>query len=158
MLPTRVSVTHYGKPGPENAGKSRQGTRRRVLTLRLPYDSENESHFQQVSSGMGSMKDSADSNHVFAQNSQDGQEGCHTERVAQSELVAVDRCSCGTLSIHLGPMTLRVRPEGLGSIVETLRAALRADEQYATDTTDSRLVQAALSTALSQGKPKRGQS
>ena len=101
------------------------------------------------------MKDSADSNHVFAQESQDGQESCHTVRVAQSELVAVDRCSCGTLSIHLGPMTLRVRPEGLGSIVETLNAALRANERYASDT---RLVQAALSTALSQGKPKRGQS
>ena len=101
------------------------------------------------------MKDSADSNHVFAQDSQDGQESCHTVRVAQSELVAVDRCSCGTLSIHLGPMTLRVRPEGLGSIVETLGAALRATEQYGSD---SRLVQAALSTALSQGKPKRGQS
>ena len=101
------------------------------------------------------MKDSADSNHVFAQDSQDGQDGCQTVRVAQSELVAVDRCSCGTLSIHLGPMTLRVRPEGLGSIVETLNAALRANEEY---TSDPRLVQAALSTALSQGKPKRGQS
>jgi len=104
------------------------------------------------------MKDTADSNHVFAQDSQDGQDSCHTVRVAQSELVAVDRCSCGTLSIHLGPMTLRVRPEGLGSIVETLHAALRANEHYATDATDSRLVQAALSSALSQGKPKRGQS
>lgn len=76
-------------------------------------------------------------------------------RVAQSELVAVDRCSCGTLSVHLGPMTLRVRPEGLGAIIETLAVALRANEQYAAD---SRLVQAALSSALSQGKPKRGQS
>ena len=101
------------------------------------------------------MKDSADSNHVFAQESQDGQERCHTVRVAQSELVAVDRCSCGTLSVHLGPMTLRVRPEGLGAIVETLGVALRATEPYASD---PRLVQAALSTALSQGKPKRGQS
>jgi len=104
------------------------------------------------SSGVGSMKDSADSNHVFAQESQDS---CHSVRVAQSELVAVDRCSCGTLSVHLGPMTLRVRPEGLGAIVETLGAALRANEQYGSE---SRIMQAALSTALSQGKPKRGQS
>jgi hypothetical protein len=102
------------------------------------------------------MKDSADSNHVFAQDSQDGQDSCQTVRIAQSELVAVDRCSCGTLSVHLGPMTLRVRAEGLGSIVETLGAALRTTEQY--NPTDSRLVQAALSNALSQGKPKRGQS
>jgi hypothetical protein len=101
------------------------------------------------------MKDSADSNHVFAQDSQDGQDSCHTVRVAQSELVAVDRCSCGTLSIHLGPMTLRVRPEGLGSIVDTLSAALRANEQFGSD---ARIMQAALSNALSQGKPKRGQS
>jgi hypothetical protein len=101
------------------------------------------------------MKDSADSNHVFAQASQDGQDNCHTVRVAQSELVAVDRCSCGTLSVHLGPMTLRVRPEGLGSIVETLGAALRAHAQYSSD---ARMMQAALATALAQGKPKRGQS
>lgn len=114
------------------------------------YDSENENHFQQYF-GMGSMKDGADSNHVFAQDSR----SCQSVRVAQSELVAVDRCSCGTLSVHLGPMTLRVRPEGLGAIVETLGAALRATEPCSSD---ARLVQAALSTALSQGKPKRGQS
>ena len=101
------------------------------------------------------MKNGADSNHVFAQDSQDGPDNCHTVRVAQSELVAVDRCSCGTLSVHLGPMTLRVRPEGLGSIIETLGAALRSHEQY---NADPRLVQAALSTALTSGKPKRGQS
>lgn len=101
------------------------------------------------------MKDSADSNHVFAQDSKDGQESCQTVRIAHSELVAVDRCSCGTLSVHLGPMTLRVRPEGLGSIVETLGAALRATEQHGSD---ARLVQAALSSALSHGKPTRGQS
>jgi hypothetical protein len=102
------------------------------------------------------MKDSADSNHVFAQDAQDGQDSCRTVRIAHSELVAVDRCSCGTLSVHLGPMTLRVRPEGLGSIIETLGAALRANEELGSD---SRLVQAALSSALSvHGKPKRGQS
>jgi hypothetical protein len=97
------------------------------------------------------MKDSADSNRVFAQYSQDGPDGCHTLRVAQSELVAVDRCSCGSLSVHLGPLTLRVRPEGLASMVETLGAAMRSNEQY---NADPRLVQA----ALSPGKPKRGQS
>jgi hypothetical protein len=102
------------------------------------------------------MKDSADSNHVFAQDSQDGQDSCQTVRVAQSELVAVDRCSCGTLSVHLGPMTLRVRPEGLGAIVETLGAALRATTQHSAN--DSSMVQVALSNALSAGKPKRGQS
>ena len=101
------------------------------------------------------MKDSADSNHVFAQDSEAGPDGCRTLRVAHSELVAVDRCSCGTLSVHLGPMTLRVRPEGLGSIIETLAAALRANEQI---NADPRLVSAALSTALSRGKAKRGQS
>ena len=101
------------------------------------------------------MKDSAESNHVFAKDSEDGPDGCRTVRVAQSELVAVDRCSCGTLSVHLGPMTLRVRPEGLGSIVETLGTALRANELY---NADPRLVQVALSTALASGTPKRGQS
>jgi hypothetical protein len=101
------------------------------------------------------MKDSADSNHVFAKDSQDGEDGCQTVRVAQSDLVAVDRCTCGTLSVHLGPMTLRVRPEGLGSIIETLGVALRANDQYRSG---PRLVQAALSNALSQGKATRGQS
>ena len=84
-------------------------------------------------------------NHLLAPDSQDD---CRTVRVAQSELVAVDRCSCGTLSVHLGPMTLRVRPEGLSAIVQTLGAALRANEHFAGD---ARLV-------LAHAKPTRGQS
>jgi len=101
-----------------------------------------------------SMTDSADPRHGSAHHSRHGEASCHTVRLAQSELVTVDRCSCGTLSLHLGPMTLRVRPEGLRSIMETLGAALSAHEQRAAD---ARL-QAALSTALAQGKSERGQA
>jgi hypothetical protein len=78
---------------------------------------------------------------------------CHTTRLAESEMVAVDRCSCGTLSVHLGPMTLRIRAEGLRAIVETLGEALQSCQQVGA-TGERR--QAAL--AFTSSKPVRGQS
>jgi hypothetical protein len=54
-------------------------------------------------------------------------DGCTVVRLAEGELIAVDRCSCGTLRVHLGPMTLRVNASGLSAIVRTLNEALIAD-------------------------------
>ena len=48
-------------------------------------------------------------------------------RLADSELAAVDRCSCGTLRVHLGAVTLRVTPEALQQIMHTLGTALIAN-------------------------------
>lgn len=53
-------------------------------------------------------------------------ENCPTTRLAASELVTVDRCSCGTLRVHLGAITLRVTPEALHGIMHTLGEALLA--------------------------------
>jgi hypothetical protein len=57
-------------------------------------------------------------------------DGCTVVRLAQGELIAVDRCSCGTLRVHLGPMTLRVNAAGLSAIVSTLNEALMADASF----------------------------
>lgn len=53
-------------------------------------------------------------------------ETCTIVRLADSELAAVDRCSCGTLRVHLGAITLRVTPQALQQIVHTLGCALLA--------------------------------
>lgn len=55
-----------------------------------------------------------------------GGETCTQVRLAQSELVAIDRCSCGTLRVHLGALTLRVTPEALSQVIQTLEQALLA--------------------------------
>ena len=54
-------------------------------------------------------------------------ETCTIVRLADSELAAVDRCSCGTLRVHLGAVTLRVTPEALQQIMHTLGSALIAN-------------------------------
>jgi len=52
---------------------------------------------------------------------------CTQVRLAESELVAVDKCSCGALRVHLGALTLRVTPDALQQVVHTLGSALIAD-------------------------------
>jgi hypothetical protein len=72
---------------------------------------------------------------------------CPTVRLAASELVAVDRCSCGTLRIHLGALTLRITAAGLQTIMQTLGEALIAN-----------VGMRAGAHAVSRGKAPRGQS
>ena len=54
-------------------------------------------------------------------------EACNQIRLAENELVAVDRCSCGTLRVHLGALTLRFSPEALQQVMHTLGSALIAN-------------------------------
>ena len=66
-------------------------------------------------------------------------EACPLVRLVESNMVTVDCCDCGTLSLHFGPMTMRIRPEQLESIVHTLgqalaAAALRAEHAAAVHT------------------------
>ena len=51
-------------------------------------------------------------------------ESCPTIRLAHGDLATVDLCSCGMLRLHLGAITLRLTPEALSSVVETLGEAL----------------------------------
>lgn len=80
-------------------------------------------------------------------------ESCAIVRLAGSDLVAVDRCSCGTLRVHLGALTLRINVEGLEAIMHTLNQALMANASLKA-TTQSALAAA----ALGMGKAPRGQS
>lgn len=80
-------------------------------------------------------------------------ESCSVVRLAGNELVAVDRCNCGTLRVHLGALTLRINAEGLQAIMQTLNEALIANASLKA-TAQSALAAA----ALGMGKAPRGQS
>jgi hypothetical protein len=77
-------------------------------------------------------------------------ESCLTTRLAASELVTVDRCSCGTLRVHLGALTLRVTPDALHGIMCTLGEALIANA--------SPSAQPRVAPRVALGKVPRGQS
>jgi hypothetical protein len=79
-------------------------------------------------------------------------ETCSIVRLADSELTAVDRCSCGTLRVHLGAVTLRVTPDALQQIMHTLGAALIASAGL--DATRP----SPLTSAIGARKAPRGQS
>ncbi|MBX3185293.1 MAG: hypothetical protein KIT72_16520 [Polyangiaceae bacterium] len=49
---------------------------------------------------------------------------CHRTRVAESGMATVEACSCGTLHLNLGPLTLRLTREALTDLVGTLGYAL----------------------------------
>jgi hypothetical protein len=51
---------------------------------------------------------------------------CGRVRVAEGEVAAVDRCRCGTFQVHLAALTLRLAPEALASLRETLSEAIAA--------------------------------
>lgn len=78
-------------------------------------------------------------------------ETCTVIRLAETDLVSVDRCSCGTLRIHLGALTLRVSPEVLEQVVRTLGGVVRANASLTAS-------QALPLSAASPSKPARGQS
>src|SRR6185312_776704 len=46
-----------------------------------------------------------------------------TVRLAESDTVAVDMCPCGTIHLHVGALSLRLRPDGAASLLQTLGIA-----------------------------------
>lgn len=80
-------------------------------------------------------------------------EPCPTVRLAASDLVAVDRCSCGTLRVNLGALTLRITAEGLQAIMHTLGEALSANAGLQAGARARHVA-----SALRPGKAPRGQS
>jgi hypothetical protein len=49
-------------------------------------------------------------------------------RIAEGDVAAVDRCECGALNLHLGALTIRLTPQALRSLLDTLdEAATRCD-------------------------------
>ena len=49
---------------------------------------------------------------------------CQPVNVAANGAARLDRCSCGCLHLHLGPVMLRLTPEVLPGLVEVLDLAL----------------------------------
>jgi hypothetical protein len=53
---------------------------------------------------------------------------CTHRRLAEGECCRVDRCDHGTLHLSLGALTLRLSPEQLADLAETLATAARLNE------------------------------
>jgi len=53
-----------------------------------------------------------------------GNEECQRVRLAEGGVAAVDRCGCGMFQVHVGAFTLRLAPEALSSLLETLGQAV----------------------------------
>ncbi len=49
---------------------------------------------------------------------------CARTRLAESEVAAVDLCDCGMMHLHLGPFSLRLTPDVLESVLDTLADAV----------------------------------
>jgi|GEM_PF-5542575 len=49
---------------------------------------------------------------------------CERQRLAQGNVAAVERCSCGVIKLVMGPMTLRFDADALVDLQQTLSAAL----------------------------------
>jgi len=60
---------------------------------------------------------------------------CTRRRLAEGGVAAVDVCSCGTLQVHLGALSIRMDEGALSEMVTTLRRALW---EYALDRSGTR--------------------
>lgn len=49
---------------------------------------------------------------------------CRKTRIAESSMASVDLCSCGSVSLNIGPATIRLTTNALGELSTILRAAL----------------------------------
>lgn len=47
-------------------------------------------------------------------------------RLAEGNLATVDLCPCGVMHVHIGSMTLRLDPDGVGELLATLGQAAAA--------------------------------
>lgn len=51
---------------------------------------------------------------------------CLRTRLTETAVAAVDFCQCGHMHLHLGPFSMRLTPEALGRLTETLGQAIAA--------------------------------
>lgn len=49
---------------------------------------------------------------------------CPRTRLAEGPLAAIDICRCGMMQLHLGAVTLRLTPDALSELEETIAGAL----------------------------------
>ena len=66
-------------------------------------------------------------------------EECPTLRLAHGDVATVDMCSCGTLRLNLGAITVRMTPQALSSLMQTVseslatHSALRSRPRFSAD-------------------------
>jgi hypothetical protein len=56
---------------------------------------------------------------------------CRRTRLAEGSFAAIDECECGMLHLHLGPFSVRLAPEALSSLTETLGQAIATRAAHA---------------------------
>lgn len=75
---------------------------------------------------------------------------CFRQVVARGCVVVVERCTCGTLHLVLGPLSLRLSPHHYDSLIATLLEAQCNLEQRAEHGEDSPSAGVSLASLLSQ--------
>ncbi len=79
---------------------------------------------------------------------------CFRQTIARGCVVQVERCTCGTLHLVLGPFSLRLSPQHFRSLLGTLHEAQSALDQRTEDPQEASF---SLATMLSQ-TATRGES
>jgi hypothetical protein len=82
---------------------------------------------------------------------------CFRQIIARGCVVQVERCTCGTLHLVLGPLSLRLTVPQFQSLLDTLLHAKGSLEQQSDDLDDSQSAGVRLATLLSQSAA-RGES
>ena len=75
---------------------------------------------------------------------------CFRQIISRGCVVQVERCTCGTLHLVLGPLSLRLSPQHYESLIATLLEAQSVLEQRAECAEDASSAGLSLATLLSQ--------
>lgn len=80
---------------------------------------------------------------------------CFRHLLARSEVASVERCTCGTIHLTIGPLTLRLPPSAVESLastlLETTRALRQQESERASEPAERRLA-SLLSTSQRRGE------
>jgi hypothetical protein len=60
-----------------------------------------------------------------------------TVRLAESEAFTVDLCPCGTLHVHMGALSLHLKPDDAASLLQTLGLAFARRQALLARATDT---------------------
>ena len=60
---------------------------------------------------------------------------CLRTRLAETSVAAIDYCQCGHIHLHLGPFSMRLTPEALNGLRETIGVALSTHDTSTRDVT-----------------------
>jgi len=77
-----------------------------------------------------------------------------TTRLAEGECATIDLCTCGTLQVHLGDLSLRLSPDVAYHLMRTLGAALSRRQEILSAANNA----SAASNQWSVGEAQRGKA